>query len=334
MGTNLSRRLGVALSAGVLLAGVAGAPTASAARSEHIVNTISDVSCVFETAETDLVYFGASTSSDTGESGSFMFVETLDYQMVLDSLDGTAVFGVDGTLSAEVELVDVSTGEPVGTATVEAVRTVVGEPVVDEVRDRPGNSWEEKGTVTTTEYQVDVISVTVPGYDVLIGQDDCTSQDLAFDVRTTNPEGAVFRDTGFESDICPLEGLDFGAVRLSGTLKEPVFEVVIDDGANPQMAEGTIRMRGSSGEATAQLIDLVTGDPVGDLTISVDLARDGTREIETESFDGVTVRMARTSFVADISVSTTDSRSGTAECLAVEFTETIIIRPGSGDDGH
>ncbi|HSO70638.1 MAG TPA: hypothetical protein VLQ67_13505 [Arachnia sp.] len=334
MHSTLSRRLGAALATGVLLAGFGAAPTASAARSERIVNTIRDVSCVFETAETDLVFFGASASSSTGESGSFMFVETLDYDMVLEGFGGTAEFGEDGSFSAEVDLISPETGDSVGTATVEAARTIAGEPVVSQVRDRPSNAWAEKGTVTTTDYQVEVTSVTVPGYDVQIGADDCTSQDLAFDVRTTNPEGVIYRDSGFESDICQLEGLEFGAVMLSGSVRDPEFKVVIDDGITPQMASGTISLRGGSGEATTNLIDLITDEVIADLTISVDLAKSGTRQIETESFDGVTIRMARTSYLATIEVSTSDGRSGTAECLAVEFTETLIIRPGSGGDGH
>lgn len=305
---------------------------ASAARSEHIVNTISDVSCVFDTAETDLVFFGAAASSSSGESGSFMFVETWDYGLVLHGDGGTAHFGEDGSFSAEVLLLSAETEEPVGRATVEAVRTVVGEPLVEHVRSRSGNSWAEKGTVTTTDYAIAVTSVTVPGYEVLIGENDCTSQDLAFDVRTTNPAGTVFRDTGFDSDICTLEGLEFGEVALSGSASEPVFEVVIDDGITPQKASGTIRLRGGHGEATADLIDLTTEQPIADLSISVDLARTSTRQIETESFDGVTSRMARTHYSATIEVSTSDGRSGTAVCPSVEYSETIIIRPGAGGD--
>lgn len=334
MHTTPSRRLAAALASGVLMAGLGAAPEASAARSEHIVNTIHDVSCVFETAETDLVYFGASASSSTGEAGSFMYVETSDYEMVLEGFGGTAEFGEDGFFSAEVDLISLETGESVGTARVEAVRAVAGEPVVSEVRDRPGNAWAERGTVTTTDYEVEVTSVAVPGYAVQIGADDCTSQDLAFDVRTSNPEGAVYRDTGFESDVCQVEGLEFGEVMLSGDVREPVVEVVIDDGIAPQGATGAVPMRGGSGETTTELIDLMTEEVVADLTISVRLTRVDTRQIETESFDGVTARMARTSYLATIAVSTSDGRSGTAECPAVEFTETIIIRPGSGGDGH
>ncbi|VEP38967.1 MULTISPECIES: hypothetical protein [Tessaracoccus] len=335
MTTTSARRLAVALASAGLLAAFAAAPPASAARSEHIVNTISDVSCVFETAETDLVFFGASASSATGESGSFMFVETLDYDTVLESTSGTAEFGADGSFSAEVDLISVASGQPVGTATVEGIRTVVGDPVLEEVRGRSGNSWEEKGTVITTDYQVVVTSVTVPGYDVQVGADDCTSQDLAFDVRTTNPEAVVYRDSGFDSEICQLAGLEFGEVRLSGSGRDPIFEVIIDDGVDPQKASGTISLRGGSGEATAELIDLITEEAIGELTISVDLARTSTRELETETFDGITVRSARTTYMSSITVSIDDGRSGTAECPAMAYTESIIMRPGSGgDDDH
>jgi len=234
-----------------------------------------------------------------------------------------------------VDLISVASGQPVGTATVEGIRTVVGDPVLEEVRGRSGNSWEEKGTVTTTDYQVEVTSVTVPGYDVQVGADDCTSQDLAFDVRTTNPEAVVYRDSGFDSEICQLAGLEFGEVRLSGSGRDPVFEVIIDDGVNPQKASGTISLRGGSGEATAELIDLITEEAIGELTISFDLARTSTRELETETFDGITVRSARTAYMSSITVSIDDGRSGTAECPAMAYTESIIMRPGSGgDDDH
>ena len=327
-----ARRLAAILATSGLLVASAAAPSAWGARSEHIVNEMTDLSCVFETAETDLVFFGASASSDG--SGSFMFVETLDYELVMEGFGGTASFGDDGSFSAEIELISASTGESVGTASVEGVRTQTDDPVTEEVRGRSGNSWEEKGTITTTDYSVEITSVSVPGYDVLLGDDDCTSQDLVFDVRTTNPSAQIHRDSGFSSEICELEGLDFGAVLLDGDLREPMFQVVIDDGVNPQESEGTISLRGGSGEATTELIDLVSGEPIADLTISVDLARSGTREMETESFDGITIRTSRTNYIATIEVTTTDGRSGTAECSAMAFTESIIMRPGSGGDDH
>ncbi|TRY19485.1 hypothetical protein FOJ82_00825 [Tessaracoccus rhinocerotis] len=130
----------------------------------------------------------------------------------MTSVVGTAEFGAEGSFSADVDLVSAETGEPVGTATVDALLTAAGAPVVEEVRGRSGNSWAEKGTVTTTDYRVEVRSVTVPGYDVLVGEDDCTSQELAFDVRTTNPAGAVYGDSGLDSEICQLEGIEFGEV--------------------------------------------------------------------------------------------------------------------------
>lgn len=128
MATSSSRRLAATLASGLILAGVAVAPTASAAPSEHIVNTVRDVSCVFKTAQADLVFFGATASSTGGEAGSFMFVETLDFETVLTSVVGTAEFGAEGTFSAEVDLVSAETGEPVGTATVDALLTAAGAP--------------------------------------------------------------------------------------------------------------------------------------------------------------------------------------------------------------
>jgi hypothetical protein len=100
-----------------------------------------------------------------------------------------------------VTLVDFSTGEQVGDATVQATLTL-GDPQVEVVRERNGNSWT-RGTVTSTEYAVDVTSVTVPGYTVLPEADDCNGNRIAFDLRTTNPSAQIFYDTRFGSAICP-----------------------------------------------------------------------------------------------------------------------------------
>ena len=225
-----------------------------------------------------------------------------------------------------VTLVDPSTGEPVGDATVQATLTL-GDPQVEVIRERNGNSWT-RGTTTSAEYAVDVTSVTVPGYTVLPEADDCNGNRHDFDLRTTNPTARIFHDTDFESDICPLDGLPDGAVLLDDDLRAPEFTVVIDDGVDPLKALGELTLRGFSGTATAPLVSLITGEPVADLTISVTLNRIGKPVHESIREGRVTQRVSFVPYMASITVDTSDGRSGTTECFAQAVTEKTIIRPG------
>jgi hypothetical protein len=106
------------------------------------------------------------------------------------------------------------------------------------------------------------------------------------------------------------------------------FEVVIDDGVNPQNASGDLLLRGGSvAEATVPLIDLRTEEEVAELTISVQLDRIGRRSRESESFDGITEWLVVVPYRATITVSTSDGRSGVAHCYAEHLTTKTIIRP-------
>jgi hypothetical protein len=294
---------------------VAAAPT-------HTVTTSNELSCVFETQEGDLVFLVAGAGAEG--SGSGMFVESPEGALLLMGEGGSAVFGP--TFTAAVTLVDPSTGEPVGDATIQATLTL-GEPQVEVIRQRNGNSWT-RGTVTTTDYAVEVTSVTVPGYTVLPEADDCTASRIAFDLRTTNPSAQIFHDTRFESAICPLDGLPHGAVLLSGELRAPRFEVVIDDGVDPLKASGELTLRGFSGTTTVPLLSLIRGEPVADLTIRVTLNRIGKRIHEAVREGRVTERVSSVPYLATITVDTSDGRSGTTECFAQEVSRKTIIRPG------
>jgi hypothetical protein len=315
-------RIVAALSTGVLAAGLVIAPSAVAASPTYTVNTLDELSCAFDTQEGDSVFFFAGAGADG--SGSGMFVESPDGVLLLQGDGGSAVFGP--TFSAVVALLDPSTGEPVGDATVQATLTL-GDPQVEEVRERNGNSWT-RGTVITIDYAVEVTSVTVPGYTVLPEADDCTASRIAFDLRTTNPSAQIFHDTRFGSAICPLDGLTNGAVLLSGELRAPRFEVVIDDGVDPLKASGELTLRGFSGSATVPLLSRITGEPVADLTIRVTLNRISKRVHESVRDGRVTVLVSSVPYLASITVDTTDGRSGTTDCFAEEVTDKTIIRPG------
>lgn len=318
-------RIVVALLAGVAVGGFVTTPTAVAAPPTHTESVVDDLSCVFDTQEGAAVFFFAGASD--GSAGSGMFVES-NGEVILDGQGGSAVFGP--VFSATVTLIDLSTGQPVGDATVEATLAVVGEPQVEEVRERDGNSWTT-GTVTTINYAVEVTSVTVPGFTVLPEADDCDASQITFDVRTTNPSARIFHIPDFGSDICPLEGLANGEVRLSGNeVRTPVFEVVIDDGVDPLKASGELTLHGWSASATVPLLSLITEEPVADLTIDVTLNRIGQRTHESVREGDVTVLLSLASYVASITVTTSDGRSGTAECPAIATMEKVIVRPGGG----
>jgi hypothetical protein len=313
---------------GLLATGLVAVPTASADSPTRILNTITSVSCVFETAQGDYVFFGASSTTLDGDSGSYMFIETPDYEMVSEGFGGTAVFGGNGSFAAQVALHDIDTQEPLGLASVEAIRTPLGEPVTEDLQERNGNSWTT-GTVTTTDYRVDVGPATVPGYTVLAGDDDCTSDVITFDVMTTNPSAAISADSDFGSAICDLEGLPNGQVLLSHDRPNVRYDVVIDDGVNPQEAEGLLHLPGRTAGSTSPLVDLVTEQQIGELTINVELHRIGTRSQESDTFDGITDRSVVVPYLATITVSTSDGRSGVAHCYAEDRTNKLIIRPSA-----
>lgn len=320
--------LGAVLAAAAMATTVA-APAAVAGPAERIETTAVDVSCVFSTSEGDLVFFFASDVN--GEAGSGMFVESPDGEFILFGEGGSATFGPE--FSATVLMYDVVTGEPVGEATVEATVTQLGEPVVEEIRHRDGNRWT-KGSFTLTEFAVAATAVDVPGYTIEPAPEACSGSEFIFDVLTTNPAARVQQISDYESEICQLEGLPDGEVRLSRDIRTPVFEVVIDDGVEPLKASGDLDLRGWSGSATAPLVSLFTDEVVSDLTIDVTLKKAGQRDHEFVTFNGVTMRISWVPYIASISVSTSDGLAGTAECYSEHIVERIIVRPHQDGDEH
>jgi hypothetical protein len=106
--------------------------------------------------------------------------------------------------------------------------------------------------------------------------------------------------------------------------------VVIDDGVDPLKAAGELTLHGFSGTTTVPLLSRITGEPVADLTMRVTLNRIGKRVHESVREGRVTLLVSSVSYLASITVDTTDGRSGTTECFAEEVTEKTIIRP-TGD---
>jgi hypothetical protein len=148
--------------------------------------------------------------------------------------------------------------------------------------------------------------------------------------RRPGPNGGTSRDgTGNGYGHQVAHGLPDGAVRLTGQPRAPLFEVVIDDGVDPLKASGIVELHGWSGSTTAPLLSLIRAEQVADLTIGVTLNRIGDRVHESVREGGVTERVSVVSYLATITVDTSDGRSGTAECFAEEIT-VKIIRPDGG----
>ncbi|GAA2095848.1 hypothetical protein GCM10009841_07280 [Microlunatus panaciterrae] len=301
---------------------VLAAPVAAAAAPTVIKNTVQELSCVFDTLEGGTVYFFAGASSMDQSSGSGMFVED-ETGVPFSGEGGTATFG--SSFTGTVTMRDVDTGQAVGEVSVVA-SLERGEPRTDNIRERSGNSWTTGSTVTT-DYTVLAQTVTVPGYTVLPEANDCSGSEIIFDVRTTNPAAQVYGDTEFESAICALEGLPYGEVRLTGSVQEPFFEVVIDDQVNPLKASGEVLMQGHRGSGSAPLSSLVTGDQVAVLNLTLDLQRAGRRQAESVAEPGWKERVSWVPYHASVDVTTSDGRAGRAKCDAEQVTTKIIIGP-------
>ncbi|HEX5018970.1 MAG TPA: hypothetical protein VFX15_15435 [Actinomycetes bacterium] len=315
----MTRRVLTLLITGLLALGLTTVP-AHAGAVEKIDGTSYDVSCVFETREGPLVFFFASQGV-SGKSGSGMFVETADGEMVLTwDKRGTASF--DPTFSASVDLVHPQSGAPAGTATVAATLTP-GESQTFEVRDRPGNTWQEKGTRTDTEYAVSDVEAQVPGLTVIVRKNDCSATSTEFHVKTTNPSAELLRDTDFGTDICDVEGFGNAQIRIS----RDTFEMVIEKGDDIQLADGELRWQGPKAHGIVPLRDLFTDKIIARLDVTVSLERAGRLERRSESGKGWSERVHVVPYVAHVDLESTDGRSGTASCLATSVRTRIFFSP-------
>ena len=53
-----------------------------------------------------------------------------------------------------------------------------------------------------------------------------------------------------------------------------------------------------------------------------------------DTFDGITERGVVVPYLATITVSISDGRSGVAYCYAEDHSDKVIIRPAANDGGH
>lgn len=320
------RRLAVAPAALALTAS-AFAPPAGAAALERIQNTVDDFSCAFLTQEGPAVYFFGSSSS--AGSGAAAFVEGED--LYLEGFGGTAQFGA-GTLTASVDLATPE-GDPAGTVSVSAT-TALGDPTVEEVNDRSGNTWT-RGTITVADYTYTDVVITIDGLALtpIVEQNTCSGQRTSFDVRSTNPASRVYRDSRLSSDPCVILGMDDAELRLSGQRREPYLEVVIGgQGGDPRKAQGVLTHDGQGWVASLPLIALVTGEVVDTLDVTADITLAGAPFRERFSDGGFTEMVWVIPYQVSYVITTDDGTRLTAQCEAYEVRSHVNISPQFSED--
>lgn len=314
------RRLAV-IPAALALAATAFAPSAGAAPLVRIQNTVDDFSCVFATEEGPTVFFFGS-SSDAG-SGSAAFVEGED--LYLEGWEGTAVFGTN-TLTASVELATVPEGEPVGTVSLSAT-TTLGEPTVEQVNDRSGNTWT-RGTTTTSDYTFSDVVITIDGFTPILDDTTCTGQRTVFDIRSTDPASRVYRDSTLNSDPCPILGMEDAELLLSGQLHEPFLEIVFGaQGSDPRKAQGVLERDGTTWSASLALIALATEEQVGTLAVTAQISLDGAPYRERFSDGGFTEMVWIVPYTVTYEIVTDDGTTLTAECEASNVRSHVNVAP-------
>ena len=298
----------------VMMAGLV-APAVSTAAPQHVLKvTFDDLQCVFDTTVGDAVVFQA--SGDAGGATSWALVENSQGEALLWGEGGTATFGPD--FAGDVTLFDLQ-GSAAGTLSVR-LRITLGEPVVEQIEEREGNRTT-KGSITTTDFAIEVVSATLPGYVIRTAADDCRGERTAFDLHSNNPHRHVANFDEFYSGRCDLDGIPMGWVALGGEgIDMPEFLVAIEDPVNPARAQGELSTEGGaktrSGIATAPLVDPDTGTEVGDLSLALTLTRVGQQRSQ-KFVDGDQTDFVRwTPYDAFVEVTTTDGRVGRVHCPA------------------
>lgn len=308
--------LGAACGAATLLAVAApagaGAPT-------RIDAEYWGVSCVAALGGGQTLFLFGSGTTDGAEGGIGAFVEAADGSLVAEGQATDFAFG--STFHAVVGL---------GSASFAVEADVTRGPSTTEVvEERDGNSWT-KGTASHADVTFTGTTASYDGRALELGEGACSGEINGFDVRSTNPSATISSSRDFGSEICDVDGLTDGQVRLSGVLPQVYAEVVLDHGGEDvEKAQGEILVRGGRGALTTDLVDLFTGETRTRAQIDLRLERSGrtAREVVT---DGRAVeRRSVTPYTASVSVTTADGRHGTARCAAVAVSTQLRIAPGA-----
>jgi len=275
------------------------------------------VSCVADLGEGQTLFLFGGGTTDGSDGGVGAFVEDAEGFQVAEGQATSFAFG--SSFSATIEL---------GSKTFEvSAPATPGPSVTEQVNDRDGNSWT-KGTTSHADVALTGATATYGGTPVQLTDTSCTGEINAFHVRTTNPAASIHTSSDFASDICDVNGLADGQVRLSGALPDTFVEVVLDHGGEDvEKAQGDLRVNGGRGTLRTDLVDLFTGDVRTRATIALALERSGATVREVVSEDGTTQRQSVTPYRATIDVSTADGRHGTASCAAVAVTTQVRVQP-------
>jgi len=275
------------------------------------------VSCVADLGEGQTLFLFGGGTTDGSDGGVGAFVEDAAGSQVAEGQATSFAFG--SSFSTTIEL---------GSKTFEvSAPATPGPSVTEQVNDRDGNSWT-KGSTSHADVALTGATATYGGNPVQLTDTSCTGELNAFHVRTTNPAASIHASSDFASDICAVDGLADGQVRLSGALPDAFVEVVLDHGGEDvEKAQGDLRVTGGRGTLRTDLVDLFTGDVRTRATIGLALERSGKTVREVVSEDGSTQRQSVTPYRATIAVSTADGRHGTASCAAVAVTTQLRVQP-------
>lgn len=314
--------------AAVLGAGALAATTTAAAGGEptRITDEYWGVECVFAAAEGHTVFLFGGGTTDNSEGGFGAFVEDADGRIVAETQgSGPAAYG--DSLSTVLVL----SGEDGDRELRLDASLTPGETSTGEFVERSGNS-RTTGTMSETELGVDVTAVSLGGVPLDRDLGGCGGTVTAFDVFTTNPAGAVYRDTGFSTAICDVPGMADAQVRISGVWPEVVVELVVDHGAEQvEKAEGVVDLRGGAATLSTTLVDYWSGEEVTGIEIGVGARRAGAPERGLEGGNGFSERQTHTPYDVAVTVTTGDGRSGHVDCGGWLTTTVTRIAPHSGE---
>ncbi len=313
------RRAVLTLALATATAGLAAGP-ADAAAPTRIDAEYWGVDCVYGLAGGDTLFVVASGSTDGADGGVGAFIEDSTGSLVAEGQTDRFTFG--DTFSTSMAL-------GAGTLTIDASLTR-GATTTTPVRERSGTSWT-RGTTSTSPLDVAVRSVGYAGRAVDLAGGSCTGEITGFDVVTTNPSAAVYRDHDLDSDICAVAGLPDGLVRVTGSLPGTFVEVVADHGtAGVEKLAGDLPTKGGRGSMTADVVDLLTGEVTTTGSVTLALTRTGQRERQVEASDGIVERRTYTTYREDLTVRLADGRRGTATCAGVATTSHVWVGPHAG----
>jgi hypothetical protein len=268
------------------------------------------VECILPVADGGTLFLYGSGSVDATDGGFGAFIEDAEGRTVAESIPGDVPLGYGDSLATEVTLVG-----DAGTQVLDLTAGLsAGEAVVSEVRERSGNSWT-RGTTSEAALTVDPVTVSLDGVALDTGAGWCSGTVTAFDIVTTEPSRTVYRDRGFDSEICDVTGMPETQVRVSGPWPDVVVEVVVDHGdGRADKAAGTVDLRSGRARLATELVDYWTGAEVTDLVVTLSGSRGTGSTRETWSGDGITESTRVTPYDLTVAITTADGRKGRVAC--------------------